>query len=220
MRLPYATGYSSYTGEVCGKPMDPKLNGKKVSLDPGHGWRSDPGAVGNGMKEKDITLEIARLTKAWLEPYGIQVSLTRNGDEPGLSLSAAATRVNQYQPTLAVAIHVNAGGGTGTESCYVVNKSTSSQSQRLAGYLSNEVSRQLGLVKRGDFPENAGDRCARKNKTGWNQIYIHDMNPPSALIETAFIDGPATNDVAKLRSRRNDFAKAISDAIIAYLRSY
>jgi len=216
-----AGGYSGYSNETCGKPMDPKLNGKKVTLDPGHGWGVDPGAVANGMKEKDITLEIARLTKARLEPYGIQVSLTRNGDEPSLTLSDAWRRVNGYNPNLAVAIHANAGGGTGTESCYVVGKSTSSQSQKLAGLLSNEVSRQMGLPKRGDFPENDASRCARKSVTGWNKIYIHDMEPVAALIETAFIDAKSpAPDVSMLRNRRGDFAKAISDAIIAYLRSY
>jgi len=45
------------------------------------------------------------------------------------------------------------------------------------------------------------------------------MNPVTALIETAFIDGPSNNDVAKLRDRREDFAKAISDAIVQYLKS-
>ena len=31
----------------------------KLYLDPGHGG-SDPGAVGNGLREKDITLDIAQ----------------------------------------------------------------------------------------------------------------------------------------------------------------
>lgn len=34
----------------------------KVFLDPGHGG-SDPGAVANGLKEKDLTLSIAKHTR-------------------------------------------------------------------------------------------------------------------------------------------------------------
>jgi len=200
-------------------PPDNGLRGKKVTLDPGHGWQGDPGATANGMQEKSVVLDIANRTKVNLESYGIQVSMTRTGDEPSLGLSYAAIRATQFNAELVVAIHANAGGGTGTESCYVINKPTSVQSQRFVTLLTQQVSSQMGLDKRGDFPENAGDRCARRNSTGWNQLYIHDMNPVTALIETAFIDGPSNNDVAKLRERRGDFAKAISDAIVQYLKS-
>jgi N-acetylmuramoyl-L-alanine amidase len=173
---------------------DNGLRGKRVTLDPGHGWQGDPGATANGMQEKTIVLDIANRAKVNLEAYGVQVSMTRTGDETLLGLSYAAIRANQFNANLVVAIHANAGGGTGTESCYVINKSTSAASQRLATLLTQQVSNQLGLYKRGDFPENAGDRCARKNATGWNQLYTHDMNPVTALIETAFIDGPSNND--------------------------
>jgi len=191
------------------------LAGKKVTLDPGHGWLSDPGASANGMKEKDITLDIANKIKPLLEQYGIQVTMTRTGDEPGAALSAAAQRANQYNADIVVAIHVNAGGGTGTESCNIVNKATSTESWRLGGLMTSEVSSQLSLSNRGNFAENDGGRCARSNVTGWTQLYIHDMNPVASLIETAFIDSPQA-DVDKLRNRRQDFAKAISDAIVKY----
>lgn len=34
----------------------------KIFIDPGHGG-SDPGAVGNGLQEKDLTLKIAKRYK-------------------------------------------------------------------------------------------------------------------------------------------------------------
>lgn len=192
------------------------LEGKIVVLDPGHGWLSTPGAVANGMIEKDVALEIANLAKAMLEGYGITVYMTRTGDEPLYDLDQAAVRANQYQPDLVVSIHLNAGGGTGTESCYQVNVPTSAESQRLGSLLTTNVAANLGLVIRGDFPENDGGRCARSNTTGWTQLYIHDMQAPAALIETAFIDGPAGDDVAKLQNNRASFAKAITDAVVEY----
>lgn len=193
------------------------LAGKKVTLDPGHGWLSASGASANGMNEKDITLDIANLLKPILEGQGIQVSMTRTGDEPSLGLEYAAIRANQFQADVVVSIHANAGGGTGTESCYTVGKSTSNESIRLATLLTQKVSTLLDLDLRGNFPEHHPTRCDRYETTGWTQLYIHRMDPPTAIIETAFIDGPLDNDVAKLRDRRVDFAQAIAQAILEYL---
>jgi len=193
----------------------------RVVLDPGHGWRKgngiDSGATANGMKEKDITMDVARRAKTILEAQGVEVYLTHNGDDWNHTLHYAAQFVNSKNPNISISIHVNAGGGTGTESCYVVRKSTSHESKRLAELLTSEISGNLGLGIRGNFPEDAGDRCARQNSTGWRQLYIHDMNPPAALIEIAFIDGPTDNDVFKLKYRRDDFARAIANAALRYL---
>ena len=49
------------------------LAGKKVTLDPGHGWSGDSGATGNGMLEKDVTLDIAQRVKSILEGQGVTV---------------------------------------------------------------------------------------------------------------------------------------------------
>ena len=190
-----------------------QLSGRRVVLDPGHGWRNDTGATGNGMREADITLDVANRAKAILERHGAAVGLTRTGYEPGYGLEQADDRANAFNPDVVVSIHVNAGGGTGTESCYTVDKSNSPESQRLAGLLTTKVSQRLGLRIRGNFPENRpGRRCGDNH-----YLYIHWMNAPAAIIEMAFIDGPLDNDVAKLRDRRQDFAQAIVDAVVEYL---
>ncbi len=192
------------------------LRGKKVTLDPGHGWSDSwSGAAANGMLEKDITLDIANKVKPLLEQYGVEVTMTRNGDEPNLRLSNAANRANIYNADIVVSIHVNGGGGTGTESCYQLT-STGEQSFTLASLLTQEISSQLNLKNRGSFPEHTPDRCDRYKTTMWTKLYIHDTNSPAAIIETAFIDGSQDNDVKKLREQHQDFAKAISDAVVKY----
>lgn len=195
------------------------LSGKKVTLDPGHGWAGDPGATANGMFEKDITLDIALKVKTLLERQGVVVTMTRDKDEPNKPLGEASKRANQYAADLVVSIHADASnpaGATGTESCYTVNKSTSGDSLRLARFLSNSVSSQLALTNRGDFPENDQLRCARTNETHWTQLYIHDMNPVTALIETAFING-AAQDVDILKNRRQEIAQGIANGIANFL---
>lgn len=190
-----------------------QLAGKRVVLDPGHGWRNDRGASANGLREADIVLDVADRAKAILEAQGIAVGLTRTGYEPNVGLEAADDRANAFRPDVVVSIHANAGRGTGTESCYVVDKPTSENSQRLAAMLTTHVSERLGLRIRGNFPENRpGRRCG-----DGHYLYIHWMSAPAALIELAFVDGPLDNDVAKLRDRRQDFAQAIADAIVEYL---
>jgi N-acetylmuramoyl-L-alanine amidase len=188
-----------------------------VALDPGHGWLGAPGASGHGMLEKDVALDIAFRTKAILEGQGFLVTMTRTGDDLDHSLEYAAEMVNEQNPDIVVSVHANAGGGTGTEACFTVGKDTDSESKLLAGLLADSISSKLSLTNRGIFPENAGDRCARRNTTGWDQLYIHNMNPPAALAEVAFIDN--ANDAELLTTRRQDFAQAIADSVVAYFQT-
>ncbi len=52
---------------------------KIIVLDPGHGG-SDPGAVGNGLKEKDLNLVISLATRDELAGYDCTVKMTRTKD--------------------------------------------------------------------------------------------------------------------------------------------
>jgi len=192
---------------------------RKIGLDPGHGWRGDAGATYNGLKEKDVTLDIAFRTKALLEDRGFQVIMTRTGDDTEHGLEYAYQVVNQQKPNIVVSIHANAdqsGNGSGTEACYTVGKSTDADSKKLARLLTDSIVDKLQLTNRGIFPENSEDRCARKKYTGWTQLYIHNMNPPAAIVETAFLSNRQEADLLKNRSQV--FAQAIADAVLAYFQ--
>lgn len=191
----------------------------KVVLDPGHGWCTgtpgpycpvDTGGQGYGMKEKDVALDIAKRVKPILEAEGIQVYLTRTGDDPNHNLSYAVQFVNQINPNVAVSIHTNSGGRRGVEGCYQGNKSTTAQSKNLATQLVNYISGDLTLRNRGVFSEYNLYHCGRGNP-----LYIHDMNPVASLVLAAFIDNQY--DANKLLNRRQDFADAIADAILTSL---
>ena len=52
---------------------------KVLLLDAGHGG-SDPGASGNGLKEKNLTLTIMQKVANYLDGSGIKVYVTRNSD--------------------------------------------------------------------------------------------------------------------------------------------
>jgi len=83
------------------------LGVKTIIIDAGHGGE-DPGAVGAmGTKEKDITLDIARLLKNRLEARGLyRVLLTRNSDKY-IPLKARTVLANESGSDLFLSVHVN-----------------------------------------------------------------------------------------------------------------
>lgn len=85
----------------------------KVVIDSGHGG-TDPGASGNGIIEKDLTLEISNYMYERLKNLGIPVKITRTTDET-LSPTERVERVldayGNDPNVIVVSNHINAGGG-------------------------------------------------------------------------------------------------------------
>ncbi|ERN53744.1 N-acetylmuramoyl-L-alanine amidase family protein [Alkalihalophilus marmarensis] len=87
----------------------------KIMIDPGHGGR-DPGAVANGLVEKDLTLTIAReIREVLLRNYDVLIRMTRDSDM-FVSLEDRARLANSWGADYFISVHINAGGGTGFES--------------------------------------------------------------------------------------------------------
>jgi N-acetylmuramoyl-L-alanine amidase len=102
---------------------------KKVIIDAGHGGK-DPGAIGRtGLKEKEVTLDIAKMLKKLMETQGIEVMMTRSTDR-FVPLSERVTMTNNSKADLFVSIHANANpvkSLNGFEVYYVSPKSSDSQ---------------------------------------------------------------------------------------------
>ncbi|MCC6523715.1 MAG: N-acetylmuramoyl-L-alanine amidase [Polyangiaceae bacterium] len=81
---------------------------RRIVLDPGHGG-TDDGAVGpTGLREKDVTLDIAhRAAPALAHELGIETLITRDTDTY-VYLEERAARANAYHADLFVSIHCNA----------------------------------------------------------------------------------------------------------------
>lgn len=86
----------------------------KIVIDAGHGG-SDPGAVANGVNEKDLNLRISQYMYERFREKGIPVTLTRQTDET-LSPEERVNRVlNAYgnsSDVIVISNHINAGGAT------------------------------------------------------------------------------------------------------------
>jgi N-acetylmuramoyl-L-alanine amidase len=95
-------------------PLDPgafPLGVRRIVLDPGHGGL-DPGAQARhepagDLAEKTITLDVARRLRALLRESGLEVTLTRDGDET-VTLQERVQRANAAHGDLFASIHVNA----------------------------------------------------------------------------------------------------------------
>ena len=88
----------------------------KVFLGVGHGG-SDPGAVANGVQEKNLNLDIAQACNEELVRHGVTTLMSRTNDAND-TLDQEICECNAFAPDLAIDIHNNAGGGDGAEAYY------------------------------------------------------------------------------------------------------
>lgn len=83
------------------------LGVRRIVIDPGHGGK-DPGATAFSLKEKNVTLKVAKKTAEILRnKYGLEVILTRT-DDTYLSLEERTALANTHNADLFVSVHVNA----------------------------------------------------------------------------------------------------------------
>lgn len=89
------------------------MNDYKIVIDPGHGG-SDPGASGNGITEKNLTLDISKYMYDRFRELGILVSITRL-DDSTLSPTDRVNKILSFYGSdpnvIVISNHINAGGG-------------------------------------------------------------------------------------------------------------
>jgi N-acetylmuramoyl-L-alanine amidase len=109
--------------------------GTIVVLDPGHGGMEN-GAIGpTGLREKDVTLDLARRLRRILEErFSINVVLTRDEDRQ-LSLEERTAIANHNRADLFISIHLNAsrrGAAKGAETYYLSSDATDDEARSVA----------------------------------------------------------------------------------------
>ncbi len=176
----------------------------KICIDPGHGG-SDPGAVGNGLREKDVTLEISLEAARILRGLGLTVVLTRETDR-FIDLTPERTPPCD----MSVSIHVNSGGGQGLET-WVSLFSQASESEKLGQAIQDRILEQLPFKNRG--------LKSRKNTAGKDD-YLYMIRKPAGvavLVECGFIDHAADAGILKQDVNRKKIAAGIAAGIAQYL---
>lgn len=165
----------------------------KIAVDMGHCPKST-GAAGY-LNEMAEDRKIGAALIAELEARGHSVVNVTPGDSEAESLSGRARRANDAGCGFFVSIHLNAGGGTGTEVYTASNSGAKSQ----AAAASAAVASVLGLKDRG-------------HKTA-NFTVLVKTSMPAILVETCFVDTSVDAEAYRACTPEK-IAAAIADGIL------
>jgi N-acetylmuramoyl-L-alanine amidase len=218
---------------------------KSIVLDPGHGGY-DGGATGHGgLLEKDVTLDLAKQVKVFLESrYPVIVSLTRE-DDTFVPLARRTSFANKRKADAFVSIHLNASPSHNLHGleAYYLDTADDEASRKLAerenglpeGAALDDLSFILSdLIQSGKLEgsielahalEAGVVRAARPIYKG-SRSYGVKKGPffvlvgahmPCSLLEVYFVDSP--EDGARLASPqfRSAVAEGIGNALIQFL---
>jgi TonB-dependent SusC/RagA subfamily outer membrane receptor len=174
-------------------------------VDAGHGGK-DNGAVGNGLYEKNVALEIAQKIKEFSSQYGIDVVLTRNNDVY-MSPQEKSNFANTQHADALISVHANANDKTHPDqSGFEImlspdNQKFATQNQVLGSAILQNISK--------DF--NAASALEQKTAGIW---ILKNSNIPSALIECGFItnvnDANDMKDDAKLQLMAKNILQGVA----------
>ena len=181
---------------------------KKIVIDAGHGG-NDPGAVGNGITEKDYTLKISQYMANRLRDLGADVTLTRNTDEtldPTDRVNRVLNAYGDSKDVVVISNHINAGGGDGAEVIYAL---------RGTDKLPNLI--LTNLEERGQNIRKAYTRALPSNPSKDYYFMLRNTgNTDAYIVEYGFLDS-TKDDVAKLKNNWQEYAEAVVESLAQYL---
>ena len=175
-----------------------------IVIDAGHGGY-DPGATGNGFKEKDLALKFVKDLKKEIERLTdqLKVVLTREKDE-FISLGLRAQIANKYnaKTTLFISKHLNSASANTAKGTETFCHPTSSKGRSLASSI------QSAIVK------NKLTRADRGVKTGTFYV-LRGTNMPSCLLESCFINNKG--DLDFFLNNYDKFVEVVAVAILEHI---
>ena len=185
---------------------------KKVFIGVGHGG-ADSGAVGNGLKEKDLNLAIALACNDVLIRHGVSVQMSRTKDEND-DVTEEIKECNAFKPDLAVDIHINAGGGDGAEVFYHYKGGTS---LLLATNIVGEIAKTGQNLRTGTSGKADGLKY-KLNSSGSDYFgFIRQTSAPAVIVECAFIDNAKDIQIIDTLAEQKAMGVAIAKGILKTL---
>lgn len=173
---------------------------KKVFIDPGHGGK-DPGATGNGIKEKDITLSVSLKVGNILKRHNLEVFYSRTKDE-FIDLSERATMANNKGTDVFVSIHCNSFSNSQAQGLETFSYPNSKNGTALSKCI------QDSLLKDRLYTKNRGLKTA-------NFAVLRETKMTAALIEMAFISNKEDSEI--LKQKQNELAESVARGILNFL---
>src|SRR5207302_1152392 len=218
------------------------LKVRRVVVDAGHGGR-DTGAVGaHGVREKDLSLAIAKKVAPRLTALGFQVVLTRKGDTY-VSLDERTRIANEAHADLFLSIHCNAARRrklAGVET-WTLNVASDRYATRLATFENADAertvsdlrliladlatranasdARDLAQAVQGSLVRNLRSRVGRVGDHGVKHALFYVLlaaHMPAILVETGFI----SNSVEEARLRGRKYQVETAEAIARGVKEF
>lgn len=188
-----------------------KLFNKVIYIDAGHGGK-DPGALYNGVYEKDINLAIASKLEKLLYEEGAIVYMTRYGDydlsaninnnRKRSDLSRRSKLINESDCDMYVSIHLNAevtGAWHGAQAFY---DDINPKNEKIADIMQKEFKSKLN--------------SKRKYKK-ISDVYLHrKTNRPGVLVEVGFLSNSNDRYLLKQNSYQMKIAETLKSGIEKY----
>ena len=176
----------------------------KIALDPGHGGK-DPGAVANGLVEKEVVLDVSLKAREYIENAGIDTVMTRQTDwYPSLDGRVVIAENNNADAF--VSVHANAflKSVTGVETFYYSAGLSDREyaSYQLATFINNRLYKEMDMHNRG--VKNVGYRVLKGNSL------------PAVLTEIGFLTNDEDSSKLKTEKYREAAARAIAMGIVDY----
>lgn len=217
---------------------------KKIVIDPGHGGK-DSGAVGiDGLKEKDLVLDISLMLKEMIEKeLGISVILTRS-DDRYVPLEERTAIANIQKADIFISIHANASPRKNTRGIetYFLSLTKDPEAMRVAARENfmplkklddlqlilndlmfntkiKESSRLASYIQK-SLIFTLNERYSDVNDLGVKQgpfYVLIGAKMPSVLVEISFISNPFEGRRLKNREYREKIARGILDGIKGYI---
>ncbi|HEY4600522.1 MAG TPA: N-acetylmuramoyl-L-alanine amidase CwlD [Cerasibacillus sp.] len=193
------------------------LTGKKIVLDAGHGG-PDGGAEGrDGTKEKDITLQVVKQLRDYLQQAGALVYLTRETDEDladsnlkGLSrrksqdIRRRLAMIHDKNADFFLTIHLNAmpsGKWRGAQTFYYPKYE---ESGHLAKMIQEEIIQNLQNTNRQVLTINS--------------VYLlKEAEIPGALVEIGFLSNEDERELLKQEEYQLQMANSIYEGILRFV---
>ena len=180
---------------------------KGIVIDPGHGG-TDPGAVSNGLKEKDFTLRISKYMYDRLKELGVPVRLTRDSDvtlTPKERVNKVQSFFGDSKDVVVVSNHLNAGGGDGAEVIYALRNNST-----LSKKIPNELEKE-GQNVRKYYQQRLPSNPIK-------DYYFMQRNTPNnetITVEYGFIDSPK-DDIEQIEKNYKNYVEAVIRALADY----
>lgn len=176
-----------------------------IYLSAGHHFKApkaDPGAVGSGYKEADLTRELRGLVAAYLTRLGASYILDKDSE----NLDDYLKRIKPGSGSVVCELHFNASANARSTGGEVIHKDGADANARaLAGSIALHISETLGIKNRGAKPETVSPHK--------RLAVLHTVAGISVLPEICFITN--AKDIASYQLNKDFLAERIALALKA-----